>query len=290
MKPILARLFFLSTLFREFLLIALLFFPDWRKRSPKQQIPVVVSMTSFPPRIGKAWIAIETLLRQSVQPEKILLVLNTEEFPDRKIPSTIRRQVRRGLEIHWLETNGGSYDKLLPALRLFPQHPIVTVDDDKFFPRNLVELLWEAYVNNPGWVVGARGWVMKSSGGRLIYGNKWVRAEPGARGRCLFVPGGNGCLYPPGSLHHAVLDTTRAVLVCPTADDIWFWAALLKAGSKIFCLGLPPHKPVLVLQGSAALSRTNVTRNAPQFQQAISHWGIIKELESCMRIEKLLNE
>ena len=46
------------------------------KRSQK----VIVSLTSYPKRINTVWITIETLLRQSFKPDKIILWLATDQF------------------------------------------------------------------------------------------------------------------------------------------------------------------------------------------------------------------
>src|ERR1035437_9478438 len=39
----------------------------------KTEDKVIVSLTSFPVRIGRLWLVIETILRQTLKPEKIIL-------------------------------------------------------------------------------------------------------------------------------------------------------------------------------------------------------------------------
>ena len=41
---------------------------------------IIVSLTSFPPRIKKIWLTIETLLRQKDKPDRIILWLSVDEF------------------------------------------------------------------------------------------------------------------------------------------------------------------------------------------------------------------
>ena len=48
------------------------------KKSRQQK--VVVSLTSYPKRIGTVWITIETLLRQNVKPDVIILWLAKSQF------------------------------------------------------------------------------------------------------------------------------------------------------------------------------------------------------------------
>ena len=271
---------------REVSLIAFLWLPDlapWMR--PKMQIPVTVSVTSYPSRIGKAWLALETLMRQTVRPERLLLVLSTEEFPTKKLPSKIRSQVRRGLTVLWVTGNNRSYDKLLPTREAFPDATIVTFDDDKYFPSNLLKRLYGASLENPGCIVGARGWEIHSSDLRpgVHYGENWHRLNASETGHNLLMPGGNGCLYPPGALDPMVDNVVAAREICPTADDIWFWAAILKSGTLSHCLGLPAHRPVAVQSRTAALSQVNATGNDPQFLAAIDHFGVRGKLEALVR-------
>ena len=80
-------------------------YPLWLKATSwiypflkRAKVPVVVSMTSYPARIESAWIAIESILRQSVTPERFVLVLSKEEFPNKKLPRRISKLRGRGLE------------------------------------------------------------------------------------------------------------------------------------------------------------------------------------------------
>ena len=41
---------------------------------------VIISLTTYPGRINTVWLAIETLLRQSVKPDAIILWLSTDQF------------------------------------------------------------------------------------------------------------------------------------------------------------------------------------------------------------------
>ena len=57
---------------------------DWYMKHPirrnginqvKRKENIIVSLTSYPKRIGTVWLTIETLLRQSVKPDEIILWL-----------------------------------------------------------------------------------------------------------------------------------------------------------------------------------------------------------------------
>jgi len=208
-----------------------------------------------------------------VRPMKLLLVLSIEEFPTQKLPFRIRAQTRRGLEILWINRTGGRYDKLIPVRKAFPGATIVTFDDDKYFPSVILEEIYAASRLNPDSVIGSRGWVIRDDYGQIRYGSNWLRAEPGSKGRHLFMPGGNGCLYPPNSLSPTVDDITLALDLCPTADDIWFWFAAQQAHSKLYCLGMKAHRSVRPQRKSPALAEVNESQNEVQFNKMKEHFG-----------------
>jgi len=262
-------------------------YPLWLKATSwvypflkRTKVPVVVTMTSYPARIESAWIAIESILRQSVAPERLVLVLSKEEFPDKKVPRSISRLTGRGLEILWVDHNGRSFDKLLPVIEAFPGEAIITTDDDKIFPPTLLESLYREYVRSPDSVVGARGWSIRPAGrdDEVHYGQDWVRAVAGEKGMHLLMPGGNGCLYPPASLDETVLDMELALRLCPTADDIWFWASIQRTKTNSVCLGLAPHRPVSQQKETSALSDVNGEQNDHQFQAVINHFDLTVQL------------
>ena len=281
----LRRWFFQATdVLKESFLVLFLSFVPFAQARNDAPVPVVVALTSYPQRISSTWRAVETLLRQTMRPQSIVLVLAKEEFPGQQLPLSIRARQRRGLDILWVDSNGKSFDKLIPVMEKHPHSPIITCDDDKYFPKNLVASLIEAHQTHPKAIIGARGWSMRkaSSGLAIRYGDNWVRATPGEVGRHLFMPGGNGALYPPGSLSDGVKDLSQALVMCPTADDIWFWAHATKARTLMVCLGMPAHRPVRSLSKSPALSDINHTANQTQFEGVIGALNLEAEIQEAV--------
>ena len=84
----------------------------------KRDKQLIVSLTSFPLRIGRLWIVIETLLRQKVQPDKIILWLAKSQFPngDFDLPKKLLKQTKRGLEIRFVDEDIRSYKKFYYTL------------------------------------------------------------------------------------------------------------------------------------------------------------------------------
>ena len=283
----LRRLFFQATdALKELGLLITLSAPHLRfQEVEKAETPLVVALTSYPPRIRSAWRTIETLLRQTMRPQSVVLVLAKEEFPHQRLPLRIRLQQRRGLEILWVEKNGKSFDKLIPLLERYPGASIITCDDDKYFPSTLVASLVKAHSVHPGAIIGARGWSMKFSrdGKNVLYGDNWTRALAGDTGHHLFMPGGNGTLYPPGSLAKGVTDLSCAFELCPTADDIWFWGHALKEKTPMVCLGMGAHRPVKLLSQSPALSDINHSANQTQFEKLLKKLNLEITLKNAVK-------
>ena len=140
--------------------------------------------------------------------------------------------------------------------------------------------LYREHVRSPDSVVGARGWSIRPADrdDEVRYGQDWVRAIAGEKGMHLLMPGGNGCLYPRASLDETVLDMELALRLCPTADDIWFWASIQRTKTNSVCLGLAPHRPVAQQKDTGALSDVNEERNDHQFQAVMNHFGLTVEL------------
>lgn len=223
-------------------------------RLPPGPHDLVVSMTSYPARIKDSWLAIESLFRQADNRFDLILVLCAAQFPGKKLPLMIRLQVSKGLKVFWVEDDNRSFDHLWPAYSAFPDKSIISVDDDKHFPVSLVGTLRARSAEHPGSVIGARGWQMKVIEGDIRFGVGWMRADSFTRSDELFMPPGNGSLYPPGSLPEQTGDVALMKEVCPVADDVWYWAMAKLHGTNSICLGLPPHRPVLRQAGTPALS------------------------------------
>ncbi len=73
---------------------------------------LVVSLTSWPPRIETLFITIQSILCQKKKPDVVVVYLSEKDFPDRKIPETLRFLQTKGLEVRWVKENLKSHKKL----------------------------------------------------------------------------------------------------------------------------------------------------------------------------------
>lgn len=188
--------------------------------------------------------------------DRVVLVLSDEEFPDRELQRRIRQQERRGLEILWTPHNTRSFKKLLPTRLAYPDSTIITIDDDLIYVPWLVSGLTSCAIEHPNAIIGHRGWEVRPEGNGLAPYITWAKASRSTPSDRVFLTSGGGTLYPPGVLPIELLtDIDLALKLCPTADDIWFWAV---AGVPAHCLDTVSYRPLRRQSGTPALQTMNV--------------------------------
>jgi hypothetical protein len=251
------------------------------KRTPE----LIVSLTTIPERVSRVSLCIDSLLRQSIKPDRIILWLSEQSLSGlpRISKSTLPRDLvkleRRGLEIRWTK-DIGSYRKIIPTMVECPGAIIVTADDDIFYPRHWLKLLYQAYEREPQYVHCHRAHLIEyeESGLPRRY-RDWRLLAPGIVGPSLdLVPTGvGGILYAPGHLHDDVLNESVFLRLCPRADDIWLKAMSLKKG--VPCKKVAPETFRVVsirFQQNRTLSSDNLDRDAndPQIMAVAEFCGV----------------
>jgi hypothetical protein len=202
------------------------------KRNPK----LIVSLTSFPQRMYDIHFTIYSLLSQTLKPDEVVLWLGDNEFPNKEIdlPQSVLSLKNNGLTIKWCK-NIGSYKKLIPALKEFPDAIIVTADDDIYYPPNWLELLYNAHLKEPQYIHCHRAHrITFDKNNNINKYSKWTNqvsnVEPSF---CNFLTSGGGVLWPPKALYKDALNEELFLKLSPTADDAWFWAMVVLNNKKI---------------------------------------------------------
>ena len=199
---------------------------------------VIVSLTAFPAAIPYAVQAIRSILNGSVLPDKVVLYLDTQKFPDGQLPPELEalREESPLFEVRFDPAEIRSYKKLIPALRDFPDDVVVTVDDDIHYHRHLLRDLLRLHKRLPEAIVAHR--VRKIRPGAPYA--KWRKYKwyDFVFRRLHFShlamqTGVGGVLYPPHALDEAMLDPALFMSLAPTNDDVWFWAAAVSRGTYV---------------------------------------------------------
>lgn len=198
-------------------------------------VPVVVSLTSFPARINKVHIVIESLLRQRVQPEKIILWLSKEQFPKKEadLPKKLLSQQSRGLEIRFVDGDIRSHKKYYYVFREIPDKHILTIDDDLLFPSTFVQDTYAVAKDYPNSVVANFGSKISWNTTLNCFEKKYERIPPHSTGKNLFFGSGGGTMFPPNKLAQYLDDISVIMKLCPTADDIYLNAISRLAGLDV---------------------------------------------------------
>ena len=202
------------------------------KRNPR----LIVSITSFGQRMYDVHFALYSLLNQTLKPDEIILWLGEKEFPHKEgnLPQSVLSLKNNGLTIKWCK-DMGPYTKLIPALKEYPDDIIITADDDIYYPRKFLELLYGAYLKEPQYIHCHRVHKITFDKNKNIQKySKWIRQASNIESSlCNFLTGAGGVLYPPNSLYKDVLNDELFLKLSPTADDIWFWAMAVLNNTRI---------------------------------------------------------
>lgn len=204
----------------------------------QRDVPVIISLTSYPARMNSIMYTLRSLMTQTVKPDKIILWLTEEQYPRREadVPLEILNLRKYGLTIGWYDRPIRSYTKLIPTLQQYPDAIIVTADDDIQYRRDWLEGLYNAYLKNPKVVHTYASHRVTFSGNDIIPYNEWNDIKTESTSFANLIMGVCGVLYGPNLLHLDVLDEENFMKLAPTVDDLWFWAMAVKNKIKIHCV------------------------------------------------------
>lgn len=249
--------------------------------------PVTISLTSIYPRLRLTHLTLETLLRQTVRPTRIVLWIPTDGRGappvgyEASLTPQLQRLRHRGLDIRWTR-DFGPHTKLLPSASTFPDSIVVTADDDVFYPSNWLERLLDGHRKYPGHIVCYRGLKMTRNEEGLAPYNDWPEYSSTEPGPELFPLGRDGVLYPPGCFTPEVFNEEVFRRTTPLNDDTWFKAMSLHAGTNCYKLD-PNHRAFLDNYRSYevdSLMSRNVAggKNDPQLKETFEHYDLLKAL------------
>lgn len=267
------------TLFNILIPLYYLLTKKGRLSETKRERMIVVSLTSFPLRIGRLWIVIESLLRQSEKPDKIILWLSKVQFPNElnDLPNRLVRQIKQGLEIRFVDEDIRSYKKFYYVFQEYPNDIIITADDDIMYPDYMIADLYGMYQKNPNNVVARYCYEMKwDEKGLLSYRDwKFVSLYKEYNSNALFFGSGGGVLFPPQSYSDEVLNKKLFLEICSKADDVWLNAMVRLKGFSI----VKVHRstvvlPVLIRQ-DLKLFATNIFDNDKYISAVQKHFNNI---------------
>jgi hypothetical protein len=245
---------------------------------------LIVSLTSYGRRVRKCaqYSIMSVLMQKDIIIDKILLTLDKDNWNQNNLPWAIKRLSQLGVEILYVE-DVRSYTKLLPALSLYPNSVIITIDDDIYYSNNLIKELYNAYKLNSQTIISTKAKVPKIVEGKLIPSYKdWVLAKDDDNCSNILSLGFGGILYPPNVLSSEVFNYAVFSKLAPTADDLWFWVMSILAGTKHIVINnsqiiyYPADLIYQYFHKNSALAHDNIEKNKndEQLQLLIDYYNI----------------
>lgn len=184
---------------------------------------VVVSFTSFPARIDKIWIVVESLLRQKKKPKIIILWLSIDQFKSiYDLPNSVLELRDRGLDIRFRSGDLRSHKKYYYMLDDAIYRDFILVDDDIIYPSYMIEDLIYFANKFPGKVICRFAkYIIWNNENVLQPYLSWKKCNNGFVESNIFFGSGGGVLIPNESIHNNATNLNDILSCCPHADDIW---------------------------------------------------------------------
>lgn len=202
---------------------------------------LIVSLTSYGRRLYDVPYTIQSIMRQTQKPNRIILWIDSND--EENIPIMLKKLQSRGLEIRVTPEEIRSHKKLYHSLVEFPDDVIVTMDDDVIYEYDLLERLASAYRTHPNSICACRVHrVTFEKDGKILPYKSWQwNYKKSDESYLNFLTGVGGVLYPPHSLAVEVLDIDKFKELCPLADDVWYYCMALKKHTPIY--KIPTRQP-----------------------------------------------
>lgn len=188
--------------------------------SSPEEADYVVSLTTYPARVGNVWRVIEMAANQRGIKEKyaICLYLIKSEFEGVDLPAKIKELQARGLTVKFNEENLKCHNKYFYAFKDYPEKTVITIDDDLQYNHHTISGLIKKNKEYPDCIIYNRG-------NRILKNepyNNWPFVENmTCPQQDVFPTGVGGVLYPPHCCNEFVTDMGVIKKTCLRADDLW---------------------------------------------------------------------
>ena len=231
----------------------------------EKELPLVVSLTTWPKRIGLVYKVIDNMLGQTRRPDKVVLYLAEDEFSDHVLPDNLIIRLERDerFEVRYIE-NLKSHKKYIEVFRDFPDANVVLVDDDIVYPDIMLDELLKQHRRTPHAVIAMRSHVISmTKDGDFAEYREWMaeRKIKDVPSALILATTGGGTLIPSGALPDSAFDRGKIRSAAFLADDLWIKWHLLMAGVPVVWIDRYGASKLQMLPGtqSETLQDANVS-------------------------------
>ena len=242
----------------------------------KREQKIIVSLTSYPKRIETIWITIETILRQSMKPDEIILWLAESQFEGiESLPEELIDQQKRGLTIRFCD-DLRSHKKYFYVMQEYPTDIVILFDDDMFYPSDTIEKLWEIHQKYPKDICSISTQVMDPSFESIPSGWRNPKInEKVEHSDKVQIFTGSGSLFVPGALSKTVFNKELLLELCPYADDLWITFMAYQNRTRISSVERWRAFPITIYgtsEGSLWYTNAQEGKNDEQWKAILEHF------------------
>jgi hypothetical protein len=248
---------------------------------PYKRSALLLSLTTWTPRLDLLPITLLTLVKQRVAPKGIIVWLTDE---DRELTASWHRLFERFGVSFATCRNDGPHKKWLPVLEKLSDESFVICDDDTFYPTSwFEELARTASATQAPCIVAHRchRMVRNSDSGLASY-TDWEHdlAGPVGPNSDLFATGCGGTLLRKQAIPPGFRDADLVMRLCPKADDIWLKCAAAAAEIRVLKTGYDFPCLELNRAGASSLMVANIGQGAndEQIARVQSHFRLGSDL------------
>lgn len=194
-----------------------------------------ISLTSISSRLDILPKTLRSFLNQTLKPAAIHIWLSKEpagmDEGCKTLPIELQTLLATEplLHLHWTD-NIGPYRKLLPFAKLYPDTPVLVVDDDTIHSEEFVataNMLWNEYKC----CISFRATVFNKDEHYRLWPNAARK-----KGIDIFHKGNGGTVYHTSWFQDPLIhDSASFLRLAPTADDVWFNLWRMKKGISCYC-------------------------------------------------------
>ncbi len=224
--------------------------PENPLNTENREEKVIVSLTSYPARIGYVHLAIKSLMLQTYKPDRIILWLAEEQFPDKVLPKELTALEEHGLEIIWMHDIYGHKKYFYPVLNQKENELVITFDDDIIYSKKTIERLVRTHKKFPDCLVCDRAQAYDKNN-PYQPGRWFTLSDVGVKEPSYSLnpsPGG-GCMIPYGVFHEDACNEEKIRELAYKNDDIWYMF-MCAHNEKRIIKTRKYHKSFSVIDGS----------------------------------------
>ena len=234
-----------------------------------------VSVTSHPARFNALALSLSALKSQILPPQSINVFIAETDIA--ALPDSIKELEKSGyIKISPCE-DLGSGKKLIPALKVQSNLPIITIDDDLYFENDLFLHLMINHYLYPDAIIAARVHQLAVNDSKdVLPFSAWHKHYDLSEGPSndLMPTSGAGTLFPPKAMHEDASNAALYTELSHNTDDLWWYFQARRKGTLVRRLsGLDHLNFIDSTQDDGLWKNGNQDRNEVNLKALLAQYG-----------------